>query len=90
MSMASFWVLGLAIWAGGLAGLVLHRSWLRRIISINLMSSGVFLVMVALAAQRTPADPILHALVLTGLVISVSGTAMALKLGAALPKDPPA
>lgn len=89
MSIAGYWLLGMAIWAIGLAGLILHRSLLRRVISINLMSSGVFLIMVALAAQHTPTEPILQALVLTGLVIAVSGTAMALKLGAVLPKEPP-
>lgn len=89
MSIAGYWLLGIAIWAIGLAGLILHHSRLRRVISINLMSSGVFLIMVALAAQHTPTDPILQALVLTGLVIAVSGTAVTLKLGAVLPKDPP-
>jgi multicomponent Na+:H+ antiporter subunit C len=60
---------------------------LRRIISVNVMSSGVFLVMIALAARSTPPDPILHALVLTGIVIAVSATAIALRLGSAIDRD---
>jgi len=48
------------------------------------MGSGVFLVMIALAARHDPSDPLLVALVVTGLVVAVSATALALRLSSAL------
>ena len=71
------------LWAAGLHGLMVARHVLRRIIAVNIMTSGVFLALVALAARTADPDPVLHALVLTGLVISVSATALALHLGTA-------
>ena len=59
---------------------------LRKILALNVMSSGVFLVLIALArpnpspAQTGTIDPVPHALVLTGLVVAVSATALALAL----------
>jgi len=55
---------------------------LRKILAINVMGSGVFLVLVALGA-RTPGaspDPVPHAMVITGIVVAVSATALALAL----------
>ncbi len=75
---------GVALWALGLYGLLVVRHLLRRIIAINLMTSGVFLVMVALGAREQGTDPVLQALVLTGLVVSVSATAFALHLATAV------
>ncbi len=76
------WV-GALLWATGLHGLMVVRHILRRVIAINIMTAGVFLVLVSLAARTPDPDPVLHALVLTGLVISVSATALALHLGTA-------
>jgi multicomponent Na+:H+ antiporter subunit C len=55
---------------------------LKRIVAANLIGTGVFLILVALADRSTPAepDPVPHALVLTGVVVSVSATALALGL----------
>lgn len=76
-------LLGGALWLIGLHGLALRRHILRRIIAINIMGSGVFMVMVALATRASPADPVLQALVVTGLVVAVSATAFALRLAVA-------
>ncbi|BFN26699.1 putative monovalent cation/H+ antiporter subunit C [Pseudomonas sp. SCT] len=85
MSATLFWIaIGFALWLLGLHGLLTLRHALRRIIAINLMGSGVFLVMIALAARRDPSDPLLVALVVTGLVVAVSATALALRLSSAL------
>ncbi|MFW6346701.1 MAG: sodium:proton antiporter [Halomonas sp.] len=72
--------------AGGLAGiavygLITQAHLLRRILALNLLGNAVFLLLVALA-RRGPqaADPIPHAMVLTGIVIAVSATAFALAL----------
>ncbi|MBE7375150.1 NADH-quinone oxidoreductase subunit K [Pseudomonas lopnurensis] len=85
MSATAFWIgVGLALWLLGLHGLLVLRHPLRRIIAINLMGSGVFLVMIALAARSNPIDPLPVALVVTGLVVAVSATALALRLAGAL------
>lgn len=80
---SAFAAAGLAVVAVGLHGLSNGRSRrVRRILALNVASSGVFLVLVALAyrAPAPGADPIPHALVLTGIVVSVSATALALAL----------
>ncbi|MCQ4325106.1 NADH:quinone oxidoreductase [Stutzerimonas stutzeri] len=88
MSATVFWIgIGLALWLLALHGLLTLRHPLRRIMAINLMGSGVFLVMIALAARSRPTDPLLVALVVTGLVIAVSATALALRLASALERQ---
>ncbi|MCW8194038.1 NADH:quinone oxidoreductase [Proteobacteria bacterium 005FR1] len=76
-------VVGATIWAVGLGGLLLVHHMLRRVIAVNLMGSGVFLVLVALAARSSPPDPVLQALVVTGLVVAISATAFAVRLASA-------
>ena len=71
---------GAALWLLGLHALLVQRQVLHQIIAVNVMGSGVFMVMVALATRGTSTDPILHALVVTGLVVAVSATAFALRL----------
>lgn len=71
---------GIGLWLLGLLGLLLVSHMLRRIIAVNLMGSGVFMVLVALAARSQPNDPVLHALVVTGLVVAISATAFVLRL----------
>lgn len=88
MSGALFWMgAGAALWLLGLHGLLTLRQALRRIIAFNLMGSGVFLVMIALATRSQPSDPLLVALVVTGLVVAVSATALALRLAGAVQDD---
>ncbi len=74
---------GAGLFAMGLYGALLRRSVLGRILSINVCGAGVFMMLVAIAyrgLERTP-DPVPHALVLTGIVVAVSATALALALG---------
>ena len=75
-------LLGVALFVLGLHALIVHRHLLRKILAINVMGSGVFLVLVALADRNQPAspDPVPHAMVLTGIVVAVSATALALIL----------
>ena len=72
---------GAGLVAVGLYALVVHEHLLRKILAINVVGNGVFLVLVA-AAQRGPGvpDPVPHAMVLTGIVVAVSATALALAL----------
>jgi multicomponent Na+:H+ antiporter subunit C len=52
-------------------------------LAINIAGAGLFLQLIALAYQglHQPADPVPHALVLTGIVVAFSATALALALG---------
>lgn len=73
---------GVAIFAIGFYSLWAQAHLLRRIMALNVMGGGVFMVFIALAAQ-TPgpvADPVPHAMVLTGIVVSVCATGVALAL----------
>jgi len=74
---------GVALLSLGLRGALAAVSMLRRLLALNLMGSGVFLMLVALAYRGPgmPPDPVPHALVLTGIVVAVSATALALALG---------
>ncbi|HEX7838118.1 MAG TPA: cation:proton antiporter subunit C [Kofleriaceae bacterium] len=70
---------GVALFAVGLYGLFTSEHVVRRTIAANVLGSGVFLVLVSLARRSpTAIDPVPHALVLTGIVVSVTATACAL------------
>ena len=71
---------GVLLFTIGLWGTWLHRHYVRKIISLNIMGAGVFLILITLGYRGTdlPPDPLLHALVLTGIVVAVSATALAL------------
>ena len=72
---------GTGLFSIGLFGLILHRHLLRRILTLNVMSTGIFMIYVALAKRAGDVpDPVPLAMVLTGLVVSVSATAVALVL----------
>ena len=73
-------ILGVAVFLLGLHGLMMTIDSIRRLIAVNLMGAGTFIVMVALAGRVSPPDPVLHALVVTGLVVAISATAFALRL----------
>ncbi|MCF6735562.1 NADH-quinone oxidoreductase subunit K, partial [Blastococcus sp. KM273129] len=66
----------------GLVGLVAVGDLVRRIVAVNVMGTGVFVVLAGLAWRADPEnpDPLPHALVLTGIVVTVSITAIALAL----------
>jgi multicomponent Na+:H+ antiporter subunit C len=73
---------GCVVVALGLRGALLHASLLQRIVAINVMGAGVFMLLIAVAYRGPgmPPDPLPHALVLTGIVVAVSATALALAL----------
>ena len=73
---------GAALFVIGFHGLVSMPHLLKKILAVNIMSSGTALVLIAVAA-RTPGgapDPIPHAMVLTGIVVAVCATGLALAL----------
>jgi multicomponent Na+:H+ antiporter subunit C len=73
---------GLILFGSGLFALIVCSHPLRKILAANIMATGVFLVLVATAYQpvHVEIDPVPHAMVLTGIVVSVSITALALIL----------
>lgn len=99
MSLALLYALaGIALVCLGLFAALCARHVLRRILALNVMGSGVFMMLVSLASRAGRPDPIPHAMVLTGIVVAVSATALALALlrrmradegSALLPEDRP-
>jgi multicomponent Na+:H+ antiporter subunit C len=75
-----FAVTGAVLFALGVAGVVLIDHLLRRILAFNLMGSGIFLILVGLAQRHDVPDPVPQAMVLTGIVVAVAATALALAL----------
>ncbi len=75
-------LVGVGLFCLGVHALIVHAHLLRKILAINVMGSGVFLVLVALAARSPGAapDPVPHAMVITGIVVAISATALALAL----------
>lgn len=71
---------GILLFCAGLHALLVRRHVLHKILAVNVMASGNFLVLVGLAQRAGTPDPVTHALVLTGIVVAVSSTAFALVL----------
>lgn len=64
----------------GLHGLFACAQLMRKILALNVLTTAVFLLLVVLAQQSEVLDPVPHAMVLTGIVVTVSTTAVALGL----------
>ena len=79
-----FGMCGAALVGLGLFGLVTNPQPLRKILAFNLLGSGVFLLFGVIArsgaAAGLGADPVPQALVITGIVVAFSATAMAVAL----------
>lgn len=75
-----FAVAGALLFALGAAGVLVLAALVRRILAFNVMGSGAFLVLVGLAQRDGGADPVPQAMVLTGIVVAVAATALALAL----------
>lgn len=71
---------GALLFALGLWGAIAHANLLRKIVAFNVAGSGTFLVLVGLAQRLVAPDPVPQALVLTGIVVAISATALALAL----------
>jgi multicomponent Na+:H+ antiporter subunit C len=74
---------GLILFGMGFFTFIILSHPLRKILAVNVLSTGVFLILVATAyipLGEGEIDPVPHAMVLTGIVVSVSVTALALIL----------
>lgn len=77
-----FGLCGAALIGIGLYGFIAHRHLLRRLVGFNVIGSGVFLLFGATGYRRVElgADPVPQALVITGVVVAVSATALVVAL----------
>ena len=71
---------GGVLFAMGLAGMILQQHLLRRILAFNILGSGSFLTLIGLGQRGGLPDPVPQAMVLTGIVVAVCATALALAL----------
>lgn len=71
---------GVLLFTAGTAGALLLAAPVRRVLALNVTSSGAFLALVGLAQRGGTIDPVPHAMVLTGIVVAVAATALALAL----------
>jgi len=73
---------GMILFGMGLYALLAYPHLLRKILGMNIMGIGVFMLFVALAYRGIgqPPDPVPHALVITGIVVAVCATGLALAL----------
>jgi multicomponent Na+:H+ antiporter subunit C len=77
-------LLGALLVGVGMYGLIVHPRPLRKILSFNVLGSGVFLLFGVVARRGAAAgfggDPIPQALVITGMVVAFAATALAVAL----------
>ena len=73
---------GIVLAGLGLRAALLQPEVIRKILALNVMGVGIFLVLIATAYRGpdAPADPVPHALVLTGIVVAVAATALTIAL----------
>ncbi|MCC5974987.1 MAG: NADH-quinone oxidoreductase subunit K [Rubellimicrobium sp.] len=80
MSADAYAVTGAILIALGFYGLVAAHHLLRRVVAFNVIGSGVFLHLGAYATRYGPPDPVPQALIITGIVVALSATALAVGL----------
>jgi len=78
--MTLFIITGAALFVLGLLGVLVHEGFLRKLISLNIFTSGIFLIFLSITMRENAADSIVIALVLTGLVVTLGASAFALML----------
>jgi len=73
---------GVALFGMGIYALLAYPNLLRKVLGMNVMGAGVFMVLIASAyrGNDAPPDPVPHALVITGIVVAVCATGLALTL----------
>jgi multicomponent Na+:H+ antiporter subunit C len=85
MSAATLYGLCAAALVGiGLFGLITHPDSLRKIVAFNILGGGVFLLFGVIARRGAAAgfggDPVPQAIVITGIIVGFSATALAVAL----------
>lgn len=67
-------ILGTAVAIAGTVRLMLTRDLMARLVAMNVVGIGSLLVLLSLGSVAEETDPVLSALVITGLVITVAFT----------------
>ncbi len=77
------------LFAVSIYGMFAFRHFMKKIIAAQILNSSVFLMLVSLAKRDADgfADPVPHAMVITGIVVSVSMAAFALALARRVRRD---
>lgn len=78
---------GAAVVGLGVYGLIAARHLLRRVVAFNVIGSGIFLYFGAAGARGAGPDPVPQALIITGIVVALAASALAVALVAALARD---
>jgi multicomponent Na+:H+ antiporter subunit C len=73
-TLAWFSAIGAALFALGLVTMLLAADRFRRLVALNVSAAGSLVILLAVAGRGETADPVLHALALTGIVITVAFT----------------
>ena len=71
---------GAALVGLGLYGIVTLRHPLRQLLAVNVVGAGIFLILGGLGRGTASTDPFPQALVITGIVVAFSATALAVAL----------
>ncbi len=87
MSLTVFAMTGAALVGLGVYGLLARVHMLRRIMAFNLIGSGLFLFFGAAGARGAALDPIPQALIITGIVVALAASALAVGLVVALARS---
>ncbi|SMG19657.1 multisubunit sodium/proton antiporter, MrpC subunit [Corynebacterium pollutisoli] len=89
MTLIQFY-LGLAVLliVVGMVRMFLVRDRVARLVAMNVVGAGTLLILIALAARTDSVDPVLTALVITGLVITVAFTAVGALLISRIEEEP--
>lgn len=79
-----FWLVGSGLIGLAVYGLIVNPHPLCKLLALNLLGSGVFLLFGVIARRGAAAglggDPVPQALVITGIVVAFSATAIAVAL----------
>ncbi|MFO1130690.1 MAG: NADH-quinone oxidoreductase subunit K [Hyphomicrobiales bacterium] len=79
-----FWLVGSGLIGFAIYGLIVNPHPLCKLLALNLLGSGVFLLFGTIARRGAAAglggDPVPQALVITGIVVAFSATAIAVGL----------
>lgn len=78
MTIADWYLmLGILVVIAGALRLLMVQDFVARLIALNITSAGSLMLLMSLAARSEPIDPVLSALVVTGLVITAAFTSVA-------------
>jgi multicomponent Na+:H+ antiporter subunit C len=74
-------VCAVILFALGLIAFLVKSGGFHKVLALNVMGIGVFMLLLATSAFYPNAiDPLTHGMVLTGIVVAVAGSALALNL----------